>query len=385
MAVNLTNADKALKTYYLDAVAEELDCSSPFLSMIKKSTENVWGKEVKKLIRYGLNGGIGAGSEETLPKAYGNKYQEFILTLKNLYGSIEISDKAIRASANSSGAFINLLDAEADGLVKSGAYNLNRMLFGDGSGKLATASAFEDGVLAVDDMSLFREGMTVEVRNSDGTVVSGLEAIRVERIDENLGGVVVSGYGDVGSDFAGGVVCVQGSFGAEITGLSAIFEGDTLYGVDLTENAWLKPKVKTASKDFSENDILEMLDTIDERGGKPDVIVCSYGVRRKLYALLSKNRSAVNTVELNGGYKALTFNGIPVIADRFCPKGYMYILNSKDFEFCQLCDWQWLEGEKGEILHQVPGKPVYSATLVKYAELLCEKPFSQGLIKGIAE
>ena len=62
MAVNLTNADKALKTYYLDAVAQQLDVISPFYAKIKKSTDDVWGKEVKKLVCYGVNGGVGAGS-----------------------------------------------------------------------------------------------------------------------------------------------------------------------------------------------------------------------------------------------------------------------------------------------------------------------------------
>ena len=35
---------------------------------------------------------------------------------------------------------------------------------------------------------------------------------------------------------------------------------------------------------------------------------------------------------------------------------------------------RWLEGEDGKVLKQVAGKPVYTATLVKYAELLCYRP-----------
>lgn len=90
-------------------------------------------------------------------------------------------------------------------------------------------------------------------------------------------------------------------------------------------------------------------------------------------------------MELAGGYKALSFNGIPVVADRFCPKGNMYFLNTKDFTLNQLCDWQWLTSDDGSVLKQVAGKPVYTATLVKYAELLCSRPYAQGLLKDIAE
>ena len=91
------------------------------------------------------------------------------------------------------------------------------------------------------------------------------------------------------------------------------------------------------------------------------------------------------TMECAGGFKAVSFNGIPVIADRFCPEGTMYLLNTDDFKVHQLCDWKWLEGEDGKILKQVPGKPVYTATLVKYAELMCEKPNGQGMLTEIIE
>ena len=90
-------------------------------------------------------------------------------------------------------------------------------------------------------------------------------------------------------------------------------------------------------------------------------------------------------MELAGGAKAITFNGIPVVADRFCPDGTMYLLNTDDFRLHQLCDWQWLEGENGRILAQVPGKPVYTATLVKYAELMCSRPCGQAVLTGITE
>ena len=90
-------------------------------------------------------------------------------------------------------------------------------------------------------------------------------------------------------------------------------------------------------------------------------------------------------MELAGGYKAMSFNGIPVVADRFCPDGTMYLLNTDDFCLHQLCDWQWLEGEDGKVLRQVAGKPVYTATLVKYADLVCTRPCGQAMLSGITE
>ncbi len=84
MAVNLTNADSALKSVYLDAISEQLNFNvNPFLAAIEKSTDDVWGKEVKKLAIYGMNGGVGAGTEDgELPTATGNNYGQFVTTLK---------------------------------------------------------------------------------------------------------------------------------------------------------------------------------------------------------------------------------------------------------------------------------------------------------------
>ena len=90
MAINLTNAESALKNYYLDAVSEQLNKHThPFLSRIKNSTQNVVGNTVKKLVLGGVNGGIGAGTEDgSLPRSAGNNYLTFTTPLKNLYGTI---------------------------------------------------------------------------------------------------------------------------------------------------------------------------------------------------------------------------------------------------------------------------------------------------------
>jgi len=107
--VTISSADNALKTLYLGVVAEQLNTAvNPLLAKINQTTSDVWGKEIRKLAPFGINGGIGAGTEEgDLPLPASNNYAQFVLTLKNLYGTIEITDKAMRASENNSGAFVN--------------------------------------------------------------------------------------------------------------------------------------------------------------------------------------------------------------------------------------------------------------------------------------
>lgn len=388
--VTMTSADKALKTLYLGAITEQLNTEvNPLLAKIKQSTGDVWGKEIRRVARYGINGGIGAGSETgDLPKAEGNHYEQFVCTLKNLYGTIEISDKAMRASANDAGAFVNLLNDEMDGLLKASAFNFGRMLYGDGSGVLAKVSAASVGnTISCDSVKNFAVGMIVGVFTNDG-VDLGLGMRRVTDVDRENNKITVDGKAFEADDVdAGCTIHMQGSVDNEITGLGAIFKSTgNIYGLSRATHKWLVPYMKTDVGSITETVIQKAIDYLDETAGsRVNFIVCSSGVKRAFQKHLATYKRNVDVMNLEGGYKALSYNGIPIVSDRFCPAGTMYLLNTDDFTLHQLCDWKWLEGEDGKILKQNAGKPTYTATLVKYADLICAKPCGQAMLSGITE
>ena len=388
--VTMTSADKALKTLYLGAITEQLNTEvNPLLAKIKQSTADVWGKEIRRVARYGINGGIGAGSETgDLPKAEGNHYEQFVCTLKNLYGTIEISDKAMRASANDAGAFVNLLNDEMDGLLKASAFNFGRMLYGDGSGVLAKVSAASVGnTISCDSVKNFAVGMIVGVFTNDG-VDLGLGMRRVTDVDRENNKITVDGKAFEADDVdAGCTIHMQGSVDNEITGLGAIFKSaGNIYGLSRATHKWLVPYMKTDVGSITETVIQKAIDYLDETAGsRVNFIVCSSGVKRAFQKHLATYKRNVDVMNLEGGYKALSYNGIPIVSDRFCPAGTMYLLNTDDFTLHQLCDWKWLEGEDGKILKQNAGKPTYTATLVKYADLICAKPCGQAMLSGITE
>ncbi|MBO4572901.1 MAG: phage major capsid protein [Clostridia bacterium] len=388
--VTLSSADKALKTLYLGVVTEQINTNAnPLLARIKQSTEDVWGKEIKRIAQYGVNGGIGAGSETgTLPSAAANNYEQFTLSLKNLYGTIELSDKAIRASENKAGAFVNLLNAEMEGLLKSSAFNFGRMLYGDGTGVLCKVVSVSGNALTVDNVKNLVEGLVIDIRDSSGNMLTGYGARRITAIDRYNKKVTVNGSTIDGSVVvANSLVTVQGSYNQEITGLGAIFNSSgTIYGLSRSTHKWLVPYIKTSVGTITETVIQKAIDTLEEdAGSKVNFIVCSSGVKRAFMNHLATYKRNTDYMELNGGYKAISYNGIPIVSDRFCPDGTMYLLNTDNFTLHQLCDWQWLEGEDGKILKQNAGTPTYTATLVKYADLICDKPCGQGMLSGITE
>lgn len=388
--VTLSSADKALKTLYLGVVTEQLNTEiNPFLAKIKQTENDVWGKEIRKLAQYGINGGIGAGTEDgDLPSASGNNYEQFVLSLKNLYGKIEISDKAIRASENNAGAFVNLLNAEMEGLLKASSFNFGRMLFGDGKGELCKVKSVSEGVIEVDGVKNLIEGMVIDFRTADGTMIEGANARRILSVDRAGKKITVSGNALTSSELVeNSILTVQGSFNQEITGLKAIFsDKGSLYGLDRATHKWLVPYMKSNVGEISETVIQTAIDYLEENAGsKVDMILCSSGVKRAFQNHLSAYKRNTEVMELKGGYKTISYNGIPIVSDRFCPEGTMYLLSTEDFTLHQLCDWQWLEGEDGKILKQNVNKPSYSATLVKYADLICSKPCGQAMLTGITE
>ena len=380
--VSLTSADNALKSVYLGVVANQLNINAnPLLSQIKRTTKDVWGKEIVKLAPYGINGGIGAGTETgSLPIATGNNYVQFKATLKNLYGSIEISDKAIRASKNDAGAFVNLLNDEMESLVKASAFNLGRMLYGDGSGKLGTVVSASSNVITMDSVNNFIEGMLVDIYNGE-TLVKGGVAIRyVDRENKKI--TVEIGNVSVSTDMT---LYVQGSKDNEITGLGAIFSNSTdLYGLTRSAYPWLKPYTSEEECEISDFLIQSAIDAVEDNAdSKVNYIACSKAIRRAYQTYLGYYRKNVEVVDINGT-KTIAHNGIPVVGDRFVKDGEIYLLNTNDFVMHELCDWKWLEGESGNILKQIAGKPAYTATLVKYAELICDKPNGQAKISNVS-
>ncbi|MDE6074869.1 MAG: phage major capsid protein [Clostridia bacterium] len=377
--ITIANADAALKDYYLDAVNAQLSGEvSPFFNAIAKTGENVFGKDVKLAIARGGMAGVVAGAEDgELPSPRSNRYYGVTLPLKNVYGTIEISDKAMRASGNASGAFVNLLNAEMEGLVAGAKANFARMLYGDGNGLLCTVvSKKSDFVLTVNSAKSFFKGLKVTVGAAaafDATITAVDTQNGLITLDKDCKSVTFSG---------GEKISIAGAEGNEIIGLSGIFDGETLYGYDKGEEVYFKPFVKhCAAASLAEGDIIDVIDGLEEvSDGKVNMILCSHKVRKQIAKLMTSSRRIVNTAEIAAGYSSIVINDVPVYADKFCPDDRIYFVNTDDFILNQLCDWAWLEDEGGRILKQVAGKAAYSATLVKYAELICKKPFAQGAI-----
>ena len=392
--VNLTTVNSALKNFYIQPLREDINLKAdPFASRILKTTNNIVGyNKIVRAALVGANGGAGAGSETgALPTAGENQYVALESGTKNLYGTLEISDKIVKSAAGqNAGAFVNILQQEMDTLTKTLKWNLARQLYGDGSGCLMKVKAASGNVLQAADGDSTRfllPGLRVDVHSgSTGEVVAGGAGLRVADVDRQAGKVRLSASVTAAD---GDYLTIQGSAGYELTGLGKIFEkvtgsGQTLYGVDRSEYSWMRPYLNEAFGAISESGLQKVVELLEDSYNITiDHINCGSAAYGHYLEMMNARRHLSDVMVLEGGHKALSFNGIPLTRNKFMPDDAMDMYDTSLFTLDQVSDWEWIEGEAKQVLHQVPGKPVYTATIAKYCDLMCALPGGLARLSGV--
>lgn len=397
IGTNMTKVQEALKSFYLDGLRYQLnDRASAFLAQIEKTSESVVGKDIVMALRYGRTGGIGNRADDgLLPTPNARKTKQARWETKNFFARFRITDKTIEASRSNVGAFANMLETEISDCEIDAKLDLSRQALGDGSGKLATVSAdstYAAGppkllTITLDTVMYLAEGMFVDLFGSDGTAVADASELEIVYVDDATNQVKLLVSKDISANVKATVyLTVSGNKDMELTGAGAVYAtSGTLYGIDKSAYPWLKPQVKALNGEISENVIQEMIDLCETRTGSTiNYIQTSLGVRRAYIDLLAATKQTMNTLDLKGGFKALSYNGIALTADKYIPTGQMQLMDLSDWAMYQMTDFNWMDRD-GSIMSRVANRPAWEATLVKYCDIGCQRPRGQALITGITE
>lgn len=395
--ITIATAENALKNIYLDTVINDINKkTNPFLTMVEENTRTASGKNAKVSIRYG-QAAVGAGTETgDLPVGNNDKSVELSVPLKNLYGTFQISDKAIKAASLDPNAFASLLGGEMQNLVAAAQNNLTSMLYGNGLKLLAIfdkTSFYSDSrkMIVVGDKYINNFTKDMHIFITDNTGVAITDSDNDNLITEvNVPAGIITLSDDVTEEKADRYyIYSYDDDNTSMNGIDSIFMPN-LYGVYAFEHPEIAPcNYRDLGADLrvlDEEAVLDFLDSYEEhcQSMPADIILTHPRVKKSIFESLKNTRSNIATTELAGGFHGFTFNGIPLYSDVKCKAGNLYALNSKSFAMHQLCDWTWLSNEDGSILKQLPGKATYMATLVKYADLICDKPFLQGRCSGFS-
>lgn len=383
-ALNMQQASEALKLFYLPGMQYQLNNSNPLLAIMERDTKSVVGSEIRMALRYGRHGGIGNRADDgDLPTPRSRQTRQAKWETKNMFAQIQITDKTMRASRGD-GGFASLLEADLEDALSDAKDDLERQLFGDGSGKMATLAANSSATeLEVDDTKFFAEGQIIDiVEAADGSIVA--EAREILWVDHSTNTLKISG-GAVTTDTSH-IIVRHGNFGLEVTGLEAIFTADnTLYGIDRKTNKWFNPTLINNVGTISEVAIQSALDETERKAsGKVNIMSGSYGVRRAYQELLVATKRTTDVMTLKGGYSALLYNNIPITVSKYNPEGVIYGLDMNTIKQYEMMDFNWLDDD-GAVLSRVPNKPVWSATLAKYSDIGINKPAGSFKMSGITE
>jgi len=383
--LNMASASEALKLFYLPGLQYQLNTANPILSVIERDSTSVVGSEIRMALRYGRNGGVGNRADDgILPSPNSRKTKQAKWDTKNIFARIQVSDKTMKASRSKDGAFISLLEADLEDAQADAKDNMARQCFGDGTGTLTVckANGTATNTILVNDVLYLAEGMIVDFTTSGGVVnTSAREILSVDDVANSItisGSAITTGATDL--------VVVSGSYGLELTGMKAVFTPDnTLYGINRANNKWFNPQIQSAVGSISEVAIQKQIDETERKaGGKTNFLMSSYGVRRAYQNLMLAQKRITDVMKLEGGYEAISYNGIPFVVDKYCPSGSLYGLDLTTWKLYHIEDWSWLDSD-GSVLNRVSNQAVWEATLVRYSDIGCSKPKGNFQMTGITE
>lgn len=396
----LTFASEAIKLVYGD-LHEQLYNKTPALQLIESSSANITrnGKEVVFDTHIGRNQGIGARNvREKLPTAGAQKYKQAHLYLTNLYGAIEVDGQLFEQAAEDYQAFINVVDMEIQGLKRDLAVDLNRQVYGDGSGTIGVVVAVTGQVIEVDSVHWFQEGMTLDaVDPADGSKDNGAGHLTVTFIDDENNEITVEGT--IGAGVTAGDVLVRASngtnsYGKEWEGLAAIVDdASVLHEIDPAEYPiWKATKESLGTVGtpgtLTELDLINLVQKVDRKGGDVDVMLASPGVYNAYWNLLQGFRQFTNTASLTGGQRSFTFEalGKPIrfVSDYAAPKGTLYALSSKEIVLNRKKDWSWMDRD-GSMWSRVADTDAYEARYFQYSQLGTYRRNAHAVLSNIAE
>jgi hypothetical protein len=396
MAQTTANADAVLKEYYLTPIREQLnqrcilmfaaddddDGKTPSSSGeggkgqtipwrgFTRESEGVQfaGREWVLPVHMARNEGLGAILEGgSLPTAGQQGWTDLKDKLHHNLGSIRLSRYAIKLSERQPGVFLRLLEAETKGMVTDIRKDVNRQGFGNQIGQLAAVTADGSNTVTVDTVQYLRVNMVIDIIKNDGTTILA-SARTITAINASTKVVTYSGA-DITATTSY-ILTRTGSYGNEINGLGNIIANTAgpgtaagvLHGVDpsaAANNWWNSVVVDSASNPFSEDQGQQVVDKVGASGNaEVELILSTRGVRRR-YVNTLKSQKRFNdsdSVTLQGGFKAILFNDMPMVFDDDCPKGTMWFLNADAMMWIYLDagqdgkgGWNWVDDD-GAIL-----------------------------------
>lgn len=391
----LATADALLKDVYRGPIINQVNRRTYMLDQIERDSEAVTADGKRAIVAINASPNLSSTSISdggTLPTPGAQGYADAIITIRYHSAGLALTDQLIEQADTNEGAFVNVLQNDTKKLADDLKKTINRQVFGDGTGVLATLTSSPAGTnsFTVDSVQYLQVGLPIDIltkSNGAGTAVS----LTITAINRTTKTVTVSA--NVTQTATTDGLYKPGARGNEMDGLRNITgTARTLHSIDssVAGNEYWNGNRRTVSGAIAGETVYSQLaEDIDASGdgGDPDAFIASPGVRRRLAETYQSNKqfNDAKAVEIHGGYSVIYVNEIPVHKDQDAPKGWAFGLKKAAFLWYQTGEPDWLD-RSGSIWHLASGstagskKAVWEAWFKWYAALGCVRPGSTGAI-----
>lgn len=401
----LATADAILKDLYVGPVVEQINQKTYMLDQIQRDADHIdhTGRRAVIPVHTGRNRGRGSrGDNANLPAGGKQSYADAIVPIRYHYYGMELTDPAIEAAQSNEGAFINLLESESKGVAQDMKKDINRQVYGDGTGLLATVTGTPaaGASLTIDQgIQYIGVGDPVDVLvKTTGATTNGVVGTTVATRTPGASPAITTADNRAGATSNLYGIYISGSYGTEMDGMRNITDDSrtlhSINGATAGNEYWQGQEVAASGATAGEDLFIQLADKVGATGqGEVEVFLTTRGVRRRLANTYQsqKRYNDVQAVNIHGGYSAIMVNEIPVIADDDCPKGFVFGMDKSAFKWFEQTSPGWLSQRDGSVFHlkdasTAQGKMnVWQAWFRWYAALGSTAPNRTGRIPDAAD
>lgn len=409
-----------MRSEYQDRIREQINTNHIVRKFRKQQKDDVtWqGNEVVVHLHSGRNysGVKSTGEGNALGIAGQQSYAKLSVPIKDIKGRFGVSREVIEASNKGlKGAAAPALTREMEGLTEDIERQLNRQLFGFGSGTLATittgvASATQTlsnpgGVSGTVNAARFiKAGMYVAITDSTGATIRDVQQVSSSSNSSNnmvLANSVTSTTGDLVSIGTISGSTKSSSFGKELMGLLGIVDQTTyvttIFGLDRSNaaNAFFLSGVKTSVGAISEDFLYRQIHNqwYDVSGVKVDTFFVHPSIEREYYKLTQADRR-YQGADLNNPDAGVDMNAKPMfghvaewVADKDAPYGTLVAACTDNLFVTYMNEGSWdsfgMDGDAPELLRPVADQTGYEGVYFLFLNAYSDRGNAHFRLDGI--
>lgn len=393
MPLLISDISSVLKKVIVPRVQSQITKENILFSQIKKNVGVVVSNNtVYASVRSGKHSGIYTAAENSEPYTGKAQYAQPYTPVKYAFGTLELTDQAIEAANQDNvKAVASILKTEVEALKDDFKLDINRMLHGDGTGKLCLADGTQGGggSTALTVKSNPNGGDANEYISVGSYIVIGAgAAVQVTALTGATGVTLASARTWTDGDV------VKRAGADEPMGLAGIIDdGDnvaTIQNILRSANPWANGWTEDTAKRLAEDEMIKVYLKTRRYGGAKFCLMGEAMYRTYGALLTSQKRNTDSKPVLQGGWQGLEFMGgqCPVLLDFDTWSGYVHFVDPDAMTIAEMSDpFAWLEADAhgGILKRSASNRTVWEGTMKYYFNLIATKFRSSGRLSNKSE